>query len=332
MQRPDPKLREFDELQKRSQTALAMSYEIEVDNRMVKFKSHTIDGVEIDAATQDHDKTWNFDLAEGRYFTGLESRAGSPVAIIGFDIAGNLFPDGGALGNSIKIMGRYVTIIGVFKKEGNDMLGISTDKQILLPLNFAKNVIDVQNDNYQPNIIVRGKPGVTDIEVESELRGLMRSIRRLRPGDDDSFALNKTSILSNQLDSVFTVLHTVGLIIGLFSILVGGFGIANIMFVSVKERTNIIGIQKSLGAKSYFILLQFLLEAIILCLMGGAIGLGMVYGATAFVSAVANIQVVLDVKNIIIGVGTSVTIGVISGIVPAYFASRMDPVEAIRSN
>jgi len=190
----------------------------------------------------------------------------------------------------------------------------------------------VQNDNYQPNIIVRGKPGVTDIEVESELRGLMRSIRRLRPGDDDSFALNKTSILSNQLDSVFTVLHTVGLIIGLFSILVGGFGIANIMFVSVKERTNIIGIQKSLGAKSYFILLQFLLEAIILCLMGGAIGLGMVYGATAFVSAVANIQVVLDVKNIIIGVGTSVTIGVISGIVPAYFASRMDPVEAIRSN
>jgi putative ABC transport system permease protein len=332
MQRPDPKLREFDELQKRSQTAVAMSYEITVDNRMVKYKSHTVDGAEIDAATQDHDKTWNFDLAEGRYFTGLESRAGSPVAIVGFDIADNLFPDGGALGKSIKIMGRYVTIIGVFKKEGNDMLGISADKQILLPLNFAKNVVDVQSGNYQPNIIVRGKPGVTDIEVESELRGLMRSIRRIRPGEDDNFALNKTSILSNQLDSVFTVLHTVGLIIGLFSILVGGFGIANIMFVSVKERTNIIGIQKSLGAKSYFILLQFLLEAIILCLMGGAIGLGMVYGATAFVKAVSNIQVVLDMKNIIIGVGTSVTIGVISGIVPAYFASRMDPVEAIRSN
>src|SRR6185312_10231206 len=324
MQRPDPKLREFDELQKRSQTAEAISYEITIDNRIIRYKSHTVDGVEIDAATQDHDKTWNFDLAEGRYFTDLESRTGSPAAIIGFDIAQDLFPDGGAVGEQLKIMGRNVTVIGVFKKEGNDMLGISADKQILLPLNYAKNLIDVENTSRQPNIIVRGKPGVKDVEVESEMEGLMRSIRRLRPGEEDNFSLNKTSLLSNQLDKVFTVLHTVGLIIGLFSILVGGFGIANIMFVSVKERTNIIGIQKSLGAKSYFILF--------LCLMGGVVGLGLVYGATALVSAAADIQVVLDIKNVIIGIGTSVTIGVISGIVPAYAASRMDPVEAIRSN
>ena len=332
LQRPDPKLREFDELQKRSQTAVAISYEITIDNRIIRYKSHTVDGVEIDAATQDHDKTWNFDLAEGRYFTDLESRTGSPAAIVGFDIAQDLFPDGGAVGKQLKIMGRNVTVIGVFKKEGNDMLGISADKQILLPLNYAKNLIDVENTSRQPNIIVRGKPGVKDVEVESEMEGLMRSIRRLRPGEEDNFSLNKTSLLSNQLDKVFTVLHTVGLIIGLFSILVGGFGIANIMFVSVKERTNIIGIQKSLGAKSYFILLQFLIESIILCLMGGVVGLGLVYGATALVSAAADIQVVLDIKNVIIGIGTSVTIGVISGIVPAYAASRMDPVEAIRSN
>ncbi|MDB5130296.1 MAG: transporter, partial [Mucilaginibacter sp.] len=223
-------------------------------------------------------------------------------------------------------------IVVVFKKEGDNMLVISNDKEILLPLNFAKNVIDVQNGNYGPQIVVRGKTGISDIEVENEMRGIMRSIRRLRPGQDDNFALNKTSIISNRLDVVFGVLHTVGLIIGLFSILVGGFGIANIMFVSVKERTNIIGIQKSLGAKSYFILLQFLIESIILCLMGGIIGLAMVYGATALVKAMVDIQVVLDIKNIIIGIGTSVTIGVISGIIPAYFASRLDPVEAIRSN
>jgi putative ABC transport system permease protein len=332
LQRPDAKVREFEELQKRSQTALAISYEVNVDNRIVKYKSHTVDGAQVDAASHDHDKTWNFDLDEGRYFTELESRSGSPVTIIGYDIAQNLFPNGGALGKQLKIMGRNITVIGVFKKQGDDMLGISTDKEILLTLNFAKNVIDVQAGNYQPNIIVRGKPGIADVEVESEMRGLMRSIRRLRPGEDDNFALNKTSIISNRLDVVFSVLHTVGLIIGLFSILVGGFGIANIMFVSVKERTNIIGIQMSLGAKSYFILLQFLLEAIMLCLMGGVIGLGLVYGATAIVKAIADIQVVLDMKNIIIGIGTSVTIGVISGIVPAYFASRMDPVEAIRSN
>jgi putative ABC transport system permease protein len=332
MQRPDPKIREFEELQKRSQTALAMSYEINIDNRIVKYKSNTVDGAQIDATTIDHDKTWNFDFENGRYFTGLESRTGSPVAIIGHDIAQNLFPDGGAVGKQLKIMGRNVTVIGVFKKEGNDILGITDDKEILVPLNFAKNFIDVQNGNYQPNIVVRGKEGITDVEVESELRGLMRSIRRLRPGEDDSFALNKTSVISNQLDSVFGFLHTVGLWIGMFSILVGGFGIANIMFVSVKERTNIIGIQKSLGAKSYFILLQFLMEAVFLCLMGGIIGLLLVYGATAIVSAAIDIKVVLDIKNIMIGIGTSLTIGMISGIIPAYFAARMDPVEAIRSN
>jgi putative ABC transport system permease protein len=332
MQRPDPKIREFDALQKLSQTALAMSYEINIDNRIVKYKSNTVDGAEIDATTLDHDKTWNFDFEDGRYFTGLESRAGSPVTVIGYEIAQNLFPDGGAVGKQLKIMGRYVTVIGVFKKEGNDILGITDDKQILLPLNFAKNLVDVENTNYQPNIIVRGKDGVTDIEVESELRGLMRSIRRLRPGEDDNFALNKTSVISNQLDTVFGVLHTVGLIIGLFSILVGGFGIANIMFVSVKERTNIIGIQKSLGAKSYFILLQFLIEAIFLCLMGGVVGLSLVYGLTLIVKAAFDIAVVLDIKNIMIGILTSASIGVISGIIPAYFAARMDPVEAIRSN
>ncbi len=332
MQRPVPKLRDFDELVKRSQTAEAISYEIGIDNRIIKYKSNTVDGAEIDAASQDHDKTWNFDFEDGRYFTDIESRAGSPVTVIGFDIAQNLFPDGDALGKQLKIMGRKVTVIGVFKKEGNDILGISDDKEILLPLNFAKNVIDIQNENYNPQIVVRGKAGLTDVDVESELRGLMRSIRRLGPNVDDNFALNKTSILSNQLDVVFGILHTVGLIIGLFSILVGGFGIANIMFVSVKERTNIIGIQKSLGAKSYFILLQFLIEAVVLCLMGGIIGLGMVYGVTLLVKAAVDVQVILDAKNIAIGIGTSITIGVISGIIPAYFAARLDPVEAIRSN
>ncbi|MCJ8210907.1 ABC transporter permease [Mucilaginibacter sp. RS28] len=332
MQRPQPTLRDFEQVQRRSQTAYATSYETSIDGRTVKYGSNTIEGVSIWAVTKDHDKTWNFDLQDGRYFTEMESKTGAPIAVIGFDIADNLFPGGNAIGKQIKIMGRFVTIVGVFAKEGDDILGISDDKVVLIPLNFARNLIDVQNEKYNPQIVVKGKPGLTDVEVESELKGLMRSIHRLQPQQDDDFSLNKTTVLSNQLDQLFSVVNIAGIIIGGFSILVGGFGIANIMFVSVKERTPIIGIQKSLGAKNYFILLQFLVEAVVLCLMGGLIGLGLVYAGTFVVKSVADITVVLDVKNIIRGISISVAIGMLSGIIPAYFASKLDPVEAIRSN
>jgi putative ABC transport system permease protein len=332
MQRPVPKIRDFDQLVRRSQTAKALSYEISIDNRTVKYLSNTVDGAQIDAVSHDHDKTWNFNFQDGRYFTEIESRTGAPVTIIGADIADALFPGGTGLGKQIKIMGRKVTIIGVFTKEGKDMLGITSDNEILLPLNFAKNVIDIENEKYNPQIVVRGQDNLNDLEVESEVRGLMRSIHSIRPGADDDFALNKSTILTNQLDELFGIINKGGFIIGLFSILVGGFGIANIMFVSVKERTNIIGIQKSLGAKNYFILLQFLIEAVALCLMGGFIGLFMVYLGTFAVKAIADVQVVLDMGNIIYGISISVAIGVLSGIIPAYFASKLDPVEAIRTN
>lgn len=332
IQRPVPKLRDFNEVERRSQTAAAVSYEVSMDGRTVKYGSNTINGTSIWAVSKDHDKTWNFDMAAGRYFTETESKTGSAVTVIGYEIAENLFPGGDGVGKKIKIMGRNVTVVGVFAKEGDDILDISDDKVVLIPLNFAKNVIDIQDEKYNPQIVVKGKEGLSDVEVESELQGLMRSIRMLKPGQDDNFALNKTTVLSNQLDALFGVVNIAGIIIGLFSILVGGFGIANIMFVSVKERTSIIGIQKSLGAKNYFIMLQFLIEAIILCLVGGLIGIGMVYIGTIITKALIDMTIVLDLKNIITGIMISVTIGLLSGIIPAWFASRLDPVEAIRSN
>ncbi|SDT28803.1 putative ABC transport system permease protein [Mucilaginibacter mallensis] len=332
MQRPVPTLREYDQLQKRSTLAFGISYEIAFSSRTIKYKSNTIEGTYINAVMQDHDKVWNFDLAQGRYFTDIESKTGAPVAIIGFDIAQHLFPDGTAVGKQLKVMGRYVNIIGVFSKEGDDMLGNSDDKNVLIPINFAKDVIDVQNENYQPQIVVRGKDGVSDDELESELHMLMRSIRRLKPNADDNFSLNKTTMLSDQLSKVFSVLDIGGIIIGGFSVLVGGFGIANIMFVSVKERTNIIGIQKSLGAKNYFILLQFMIESVILCLVGGIIGLSFVFLGTLAIKGMFDVKVVLGASNIIRGMSISIIIGLLSGIIPAYSASRLNPVEAIRSN
>lgn len=199
-----------------------------------------------------------------------------------------------------------------------------------MPLNFAKGIMDVESGRYDPTITVRGYEHIALDEIESEIRGAMRSIRRAKPGTEDDFALNKSTIASNQLDQMFGVVDLAGWVIGGFSILVGGFGIANIMFVSVKERTNIIGIQKSLGAKNYFILLQFLFEAIFLCVLGGVLGLFLVYLVTLGAKA-AGFDMVLFLANIVLGVGISVAIGTISGFWPAYSASRLDPVEAIRS-
>ncbi|RZK68838.1 MAG: ABC transporter permease [Pedobacter sp.] len=328
--RPEPSLRDYDLLKSRLEYAQGVSYEISANSRTVKYRSNSVEGVGIRAASQDFNKTWNLDFQEGRYFTENEGRAGAPVVLVGAEVAEGLFDGGEATGKSIVVMGRKLSVVGVFKKEGEDMMGMSQDKNIVMPLNFAKGLMDVESERYDPTITVRGYEHIDLDEIESEIRGAMRSIRRIKPGAEEDFSLNKSTIASNQLDQMFGAVDIAGWIIGGFSILVGGFGIANIMFVSVKERTNIIGIQKSLGAKNYFILLQFLFEAVALCLMGGALGLLLVYLLTLGFTA-SGFEMILFFKNVVLGVGISVAIGTISGFWPAYSASRLDPVEAIRS-
>ncbi|ETZ21550.1 ABC transporter permease [Pedobacter sp. V48] len=330
MNRPVPSLRDYELLRDRLEHAEGLSYEIWANERTIKYRSNSVEGVGVRAASQDFNKTWTLDFQEGRYFTENEGRAGSPVVLIGALVAEGLFNGEPAIGKSIIVMGRKLNVVGVFKKEGEDILGMSQDKNIIMPLNFAKGIMDIESDRYDPSITVRGFEHIALDEIESEIQGTMRSIRRLRPGVEDDFSLNKSTIASNQLDTMFGMVDIAGWVIGGFSILVGGFGIANIMFVSVKERTNIIGIQKSLGAKNYFIMLQFLFEAIALCLLGGLLGLLLVYLATLAASAVG-FEMILFMKNIMLGIGVSVIIGTISGFWPAYAASRLDPVEAIRS-
>lgn len=294
--------------------------------------SNIVERANLLAITHDYDRIRNFDLAAGRYFTELESAGGSNVCILGMAISQGLFGPINPVGRTVKIKGKKLTVIGVFAVEGESMFDNSADNQVVLPANMVKQFYRLDRGGMNPTLMVKGRPGVATDELKAELKGVMRSIRKLKPAADDNFALNEISLLASTLESLFDVMSVVGWIIGGFSLLVGGFGIANIMFVSVKERTSLIGIQKSLGAKNWFILVEFLSEAIVLCLIGGGFGIAIVWLGTALISMVADMDLYLTFGNVALGVGISAIIGLVAGIIPAYLASQLSPVEAMRSN
>ncbi len=330
MNRPLPQYEELEDLIKRSKTTEALAYRMGV-RKVVKFQSNSIENCVIGGISHEFFKIKNFEISDGRYFTLSEAEGGYQVALIGDKIKEGLFPNTDPLGKQIKISGFKATVIGVIKKEGESMLGGSMDNQVLIPFNFGRKFMDTRSENSDPIIFAKAKPNITNVEMADELTGLLRSVRRLKPAAEDNFALNETSLLSKGFDMLFDIIGKAGWIIGGFSILVGGFGIANIMFVSVRERTNIIGIQKSLGAKNHFILIQFLTESILLSLFGGIIGLLLIYLLTFGASGAIDMEITLTATNIFLGLTVSVLIGVISGFVPAYGASQLDPVEAIRT-
>ena len=263
-------------------------------------------------------------------FTEMEIKAARNVAIIGVKIGEALFPGQEPLGKTFKIKGLKFTVVGLFVEEGEGLFDTpSKDEALLVPYGAFTKLFYVGKNGIEPIIAAKGRdddPGL--VMLENEMAGLLRAKRGLKPTAENNFALNKSEFIQDAVGSIFAVISIAGGVIGGFSILIGGFGIADIMFVSVKERTGIIGIQKSLGAKNYFILLQFLFEATALSLIGGLSGLIVVYAAT-FVS-LGNLEIILSLKNIILGLVLSSAIGIVSGIIPASLASKMDPVVAIR--
>jgi putative ABC transport system permease protein len=272
-------------------------------------------------------------VENGRYFSPIESKSGRNVVVIGSKIANDLFEGANPVGKYMELMGRKVMVIGVLEKEGKGTFdAFILDEVAILPLEYYKGFIDIRRDMAGPMIWVQAKRKVSVEELTFEVTQLLRSYRRLQPSEEDNFALNQTSIINNQLDQLFAVLKIAGSFIGIFSIIVGGFGIANIMFVSVKERTHIIGIQKAVGAKKYFILLQFLFESVMLSVAGGIIGLLIVFIGASIISMTGDFTVTLTMDNIIMGIGISSLIGLISGIFPAWQGARMDPVVAINTS
>ena len=303
-------------------------------NVIVKYESNSIGGTALFGVTYGYSNVYETPVEKGRYFSPSEINYGNNVAILGAEIASSVFGDKDPIGKQISVKGLKFTVIGVMKRQGENLIDApSNDDFCIIPYTgFKKLYYSGRRWGIESIISVKGSDeDVGLVKLENEIRGYMRSRRGLRPIQEDNFALNRPEAFANIIGATFDVIGIAGWVIGSFSILVGGFGIANIMFVSVKERTHVIGIQKSLGAKNYFILFQFLFEAVFLSILGGAIGLFLVYLITILVPT-GSLELVLSVKNIILGLGVSSIIGMVSGIVPAALAARLDPVIAIRTN
>jgi putative ABC transport system permease protein len=304
-------------------------------NVIVKRGSNSIGQIVLNGAGTGFEKIFEINLEAGRYFTDDELEGGRNIVILGKEVANALFPDGNAIGSDVKVRNLKFKVIAVIKREGQSFMGWSSkDYSIYIPYNSFRKLYQTGTgvwNELESTIGIKGhESDIGLVELENEIKGLLRSKRGLRPRSKDTFSINRPEAIANEISGVFDVLGLAGWVIGGFSILVGGFGIANIMFVSVKERTPIIGLQKSLGAKNYFILFQFLFEAVFLSLIGGLSGLFLVYLMTLI--PFGSLVVVLTFKNIVLGLGVSSIIGLVAGIVPAAMAARLDPVAAIRAN
>ena len=329
-QRPPATYAEFTFLKERLENAEAITISASA-NAILKYESNSYQGANLEGIVFDHKDVYDVPIDQGRFFTEQEIIASRNVVLVGVKIARALFPNTSALGKEIKIKGHKFRVVGIFKEEGEGLFGMpSKDEACLIPYGAFAKMFYIGRWGIEPTIAAQGKESdIGLIALENEMAGLLRAKRGLKPTVEDNFSLNKSEFIQNAIGSIFDVISIAGWVIGGFSILVGGFGIANIMFVSVKERTNIIGIQKSLGAKNYFILMQFLFEAMFLSLIGGLAGIGLVILLTLV--PMGSLEIMMSFKNIMLGVGLSSVIGIASGIVPATLAARMDPVEAIRT-
>ena len=333
--RPTPSVNEYKYLADRLKNQTAVAIYAFKGNSTIRRGSSSIGQILLRGVSPSYERVREINIEEGRYFIEEEVAGARSVVILGYEVSKALFPVETAIGQSVKIKDIRYTVIGVMKREGQSFLGMgSNDFTTIIPYNSFRRLYQTGSghwDEIESTIGIKGNEyDLGLIELESELNGLMRSRRGLRPSQKNNFAVNRPEALSNIISGLFDVVGIAGWIIGGFSILVGGFGIANIMFVSVKERTSIIGLQKSLGAKNYFILFQFLFEAVFLSLIGGLAGILLVFLLTFL--PFGSLEVSLSIKNIILGLGVSSVIGLIAGIIPAAVAARLDPVIAIRSN
>ena len=333
VRRPNITYDDYKSIARRVKNYDVVDYRTYVGSRTLKYRSSSVENAIVIACTYDTETLLNVTLDKGRYYTPLEYERGMNKIVIGNTVAEELFEQEDPIGKTIKLMGKKVEIIGVIEKSGDDLIKvIDFDDAVIVSYPLGKKLANLKNDNpWGGSIGVKAGLNANIDDLKAELEYAIRSGRRMRPIEDNNFSLNELTLLSKLIDGFFGVLNKVGLSIGLFAIFVGIFSVANIMFVSVKERIRIIGIKKALGAKSAIILLEFLIESVILCVIGGLLGLLFVYLTMLAITSAIDFELSLSLSNILQGILIASVVGIISGFLPALQAARMDPVNAIRA-
>lgn len=279
------------------------------------------------------EKIQSIELAQGRYLSASELDGGRNTVVLGDEVCRGLFPGSvNPLGKTVSFLGRKFVVVGVLKKAGQNMAGFDFDNSVVYPYYMAASILDTRSLSYDPTMAVKAAKGKNLEDVKYEVEGVLRAVRKVKPGQGNDFSINQLSQVSERLNLVFASINAGAWFIGGLSLLVGAFGIANIMFVTVKERTKIIGLKKAVGARKASIMWEFLLEAIVLCLIGGGIGIGIVLLLSLGLTYLTEFEVTLSLTNFFVGIFVSVIVGVFSGLIPAWSASRLDPVVAIRTH
>lgn len=330
MNRPAVKYEEMKFIQERSQLYGAACF---IVNRSISadYKDNILSNLNLFGATEDFNKIQTIDIIEGRYLSSADFERGSPIAVIGYEVAVELYgsPEK-AVGKLIGYSGRKLQVEGVIKKQGQSMVGgMDFDHAVITPYRYFASLFNPDNNN--PNIMVQASKGIATAALQDELVGIMRQVRRLSPKQEDNFTCNDVAVFADQISSFFGQVSLGGWAIAILSLIVGAFGVANIMFVTVRERTSQIGLKKALGAKKRTILTEFLLESAFLCIIGGLIGLGLVWVLTLILGAVLPFPIFIAPNIIMLALGICIVLGIGSGIIPASIAAKMDPVVAIRT-
>ena len=331
MKRPEVSFDDYQVINEKSDLTHLSAFVVALNSGNVSYRSNSVSGSFMLGTTYGYQEIQKLDIAKGRYFTPKESEEGANKVILGHTIAKELFKGIEPLGKQMKMKGKKYTVIGVLKEEGESMFNfLNFDEVAWVPLNAARKFINIRTGRFERSLVVKPHEGVEMEDLKSELTGILRASRKLKPKEENNFSLMEMSSLNQSLEGFFSTLNWAGVAIGIFALIVGMFSVANIMFVSVKERTSQIGIKMAIGAKKHIILWEFLIEGVILCVIGGLMGLAFVYGIVVLVSNLTPFAMSLSMGNIIYGLIWSVAIGLIAAIIPAFQASRLDPVVAIR--